>query len=55
MITLYVDRFRGFQNATIPLASANFFVGENSTGKSSLLTALADRLGSHVLRKKAGE
>jgi hypothetical protein len=37
MITLYLDKFRGFQNTIIPLTDVNFLVGENSTGKSSLL------------------
>ena len=37
MITLYLDNFRGFKNTTIPLEDVNFLVGENSTGKSSVL------------------
>lgn len=37
MITLYLDKFRGFQETIIPLARVNFLVGENSTGKSSLI------------------
>lgn len=37
MITLYLDKFRGFQNTTVPLSHVNFLVGENSTGKSSVL------------------
>ena len=37
MITLYLDKFRGFRNTTIPLSHVNFLVGENSTGKSSVL------------------
>jgi predicted ATPase len=37
MITIYVDKFRGFRNLTIPLHNVNFLVGENSTGKSSIL------------------
>jgi hypothetical protein len=34
---LYLDNFRGFSRALIPFASVNFLVGENSTGKSSVL------------------
>lgn len=34
---LYVDNFRGFTDTVIPITDVNFFVGENSTGKSSLL------------------
>ncbi|MBM4134095.1 MAG: hypothetical protein FJ245_10035 [Nitrospira sp.] len=45
MFTLYMDKFRGFQETTIPLVEVNFLVGENSTGKSSLL-GLANLLSS---------
>ena len=38
---LFVDNFRGFSETFTPLQRANFLVGENSTGKSSLLTLLA--------------
>jgi hypothetical protein len=34
---LYVDNFRGFTDTYIPITEVNYFVGENSTGKSSLL------------------
>lgn len=37
MTVLYVDNFRGFESSYIPLKTVNFFVGENSTGKSSVL------------------
>lgn len=37
---LYVDNFRGFADTCIPVADVNFLVGENSTGKSSLLSLL---------------
>lgn len=37
---LYVDNFRGFTDALIPLAPVTFLVGENSTGKSSILSLL---------------
>ncbi len=40
MKTLYVDNFRGFSNTYIPLCDVNFFVGENSTGKTSILSLL---------------
>ena len=42
---LYVDNYRGFSNTFIPIEDVNFFVGENSTGKSSIL-ALIYLLGS---------
>ena len=35
-----MNNFRGFSNTTIPLQQVNFFVGENSTGKTSLLALL---------------
>lgn len=34
---VYVDNFRGFEDALIPLRQVNFLVGENSTGKTSFL------------------
>jgi len=34
---LYFDNFRGFESSFIPLKEVNFFVGENSTGKTSVL------------------
>lgn len=37
MAALYIDNFRGFTKTVIPLKRVNFLVGENSTGKSSLL------------------
>jgi len=37
---LFIDNFRGFSNAAIPIRDVNFLVGENSTGKTSLLGIL---------------
>jgi len=34
---LFVDNFRGFRDTFIPIADVNFLVGENSTGKTSIL------------------
>jgi hypothetical protein len=34
---LFVDNFRGFSGTCIPITNVNFLVGENSTGKSSIL------------------
>jgi predicted ATPase len=34
---LFIDNFRGFKNTYIPIRDVNFLVGENSTGKSSVL------------------
>ena len=42
---LYIDNFRGFRNTCIPIKDVNFFVGENSTGKTSVLSIL-DLLGT---------
>jgi AAA15 family ATPase/GTPase len=36
---LYVDNFRGFKNQFIEVKDVNFLVGENSSGKSSVLLA----------------
>ena len=37
MPVIYFDNFRGFNNTFLPLKDVNFFVGENSTGKTSVL------------------
>ena len=37
LTTLFVNNFRGFTNTYIPLKDVNFLVGENSTGKTSIL------------------
>lgn len=37
---LYLDNFRGFKNTILPLKNVNFLVGENSTGKTSLLALI---------------
>ena len=34
---LYMDNYRGFQDTFVPISDVNFLVGENSTGKTSLL------------------
>ena len=38
--TIFLDNFRGFANTSSPLADVNFLVGENSTGKTSVLNLL---------------
>ncbi|MGD1151583.1 MAG: AAA family ATPase [Syntrophales bacterium] len=37
---IYMDNFRGFEDTVIPLRQVNFLVGENSTGKTSVLALL---------------
>jgi hypothetical protein len=37
---LFVDNFRGFTDTCIPVTDVNFLVGENSTGKTSILGLL---------------
>jgi hypothetical protein len=37
---LYAENFRGFSKAVIPIEAVNFLVGENSTGKTSILALL---------------
>ncbi len=38
MTILYVDNYRGFKDTYVPLKDVNFFMGENSTGKTSILS-----------------
>lgn len=40
MKTLYVDNYRGFTDTYIPIMDVNFLVGENSTGKTSILNLI---------------
>lgn len=40
MLTLYVDNYKGFTNTFIPLRQVNFFVGENSSGKTSIINLI---------------
>lgn len=37
---LFLDNYRGFSSTVVPLVDVNFMVGENSTGKTSLLKML---------------
>lgn len=37
---LFVDNFRGFAKTLLPVKDVNFLVGENSTGKTSLLALI---------------
>jgi len=40
MRLFYLDNFRGFSNSFIPIKDVNFFLGENSTGKTSILSII---------------
>ena len=40
MLKLYVNNYRGFSDTIISFKDVNFFVGENSTGKTSILILL---------------
>lgn len=48
---IYADNFRGFQDTLVPLDQVNFLVGQNSTGKTSLLTLLQVLRGADFLYK----
>lgn len=39
-MVIYLNNFKGFTDTFIPLKKVNFFVGENSTGKSTVLSIL---------------
>ena len=40
MNTLYIDNYKGFIDTFLPIYDVNFFVGENSTGKTSILNLI---------------
>lgn len=46
MKILYLNNFRGFHKTFIDIRDINFFVGENSTGKTSVLKVLKSLLSS---------
>jgi putative AbiEii toxin of type IV toxin-antitoxin system/AAA ATPase-like protein len=46
---LFIDNFRGFRDTCIPVTDVNFLVGENSTGKSSVLGLIKLFSGSRFL------
>lgn len=37
---IYFDNYRGFKDTYLPIKDINFFVGENSTGKTSVLSLI---------------
>lgn len=49
---LFVDNFRGFRDTSIPITDVNFLVGENSTGKSSILGLIKIFSGSRFLMQQ---
>jgi predicted ATPase len=55
MRCLFLDNFRGFRSTMIPLLDVNFLVGENSTGKTSLLTMLHMFSGPSIFMETAFE
>jgi hypothetical protein len=46
---LFIDNFRGFANTYIPILDVNFLVGQNSTGKTSVMGLLKLLSTPHIL------
>ena len=44
MKTLYIDNYKGFVDTYIPFEDVNFLVGNNSTGKTSIVNLIRDVL-----------
>ncbi len=40
MKIIYMDNYRGFRNTFLPLSDVNFFIGDNSTGKTSVISLI---------------
>ena len=40
MNKIYIENYRGLKTQIIELEEVNFFVGENSTGKTSILNLI---------------
>jgi hypothetical protein len=49
---LFIDNFRGFSDTCIPITDVNFLVGENSTGKTSILGLVKLFSGGGILMGK---
>lgn len=49
---VYLDNYRGFSNSLIPIKDVNFLVGENSTGKTSILGLLRVLSAEDLLMKR---
>lgn len=52
---LFIDNFRGFANTSIPITDVNFLVGENSTGKTSVMGLLKVFSGPRFLMQQQQE
>jgi len=50
---IFMDNYRGFSEALIPLSRTTFLVGENSTGKSSFLTLAHELAGPDIFFRPA--
>src|ERR1700723_1679527 len=46
---LFIDNFRGFANTYIQILDVNFLVGQNSTGKTSVMGLLKLLSTPHIL------
>jgi hypothetical protein len=53
--SLFIDNFRGFSNTYIPITDVNFLVGQNSTGKTSVLGLMKLFSGPRFLFQQAFE
>lgn len=38
--TLFLENYKGYKRVFLPLVDVNFFVGENSSGKTAVLNLL---------------
>ncbi|HEY8054446.1 MAG TPA: AAA family ATPase [Terriglobales bacterium] len=52
---LFADNFKGFFDTRVPLTTANFLVGENSTGKTAILSLFTLLAGSDLLMRPVGD
>ena len=52
---LFIDNFRGFSNTCIPITDVNFLVGQNSTGKTSVMALLKLFSGPRFLMQQGQE
>ncbi|HLI81210.1 MAG TPA: AAA family ATPase, partial [Candidatus Binataceae bacterium] len=52
---LFIDNFRGFTDTCFPVTDVNFLVGENSTGKTSVLGLIKLFTGPRFLMEQRAD
>lgn len=49
MNEIYIDNYKGFMDTFIKLEDVNFFIGENSSGKTAVVDIISLLLNPHFI------